>query len=265
MNDGEWLILDVLRNVAGPYSTEEVRSRARRQPNFFVYQSGLGKWTPVDVIPELMGQLTPDQEHAAATIVSSNAARELEHAVDELLGICKGIIADGKVVPNEADYLKIWLEKNRQLTGVWPANVLSHRIASIYADGVVDEEEQGQLAALLSSITGEKPGFEDAIKLVTSVAIDLPEPRVEFEGKSFCLTGRFAYGHGEKCVEAIESRGGTCHEFPNLETDYLVLGALGGKGWEMSNKGKKIEFVVTNPEARTHTAIISEENWTYHL
>ena len=50
-----------------------------------------------------------------------------------------------------------------------------------------------------------------------------------------------------------------------METDYLVIGTLQGKDWELPTKGKKIESIVTNPEARSRTSIISEENWTYHL
>lgn len=259
----DWLILDVFRNVTGPYTGEEVRRRAQREPNFFIYQDAAEQWTPVDFVPELMGR--PPANSPGANEPDAFAARELERAVDELLGVCKGIISDGKVVPEEADYLKLWLEKHQAYKSFWPANVLWERISAIYEDGVVDEDEQQELAALLGRITGEKPGFTDAIELAKTVAVDFPHPRVEFEGKSFCLTGRFAYGPHGRCVAAIEARGGACTEFPNLETDYLVIGAVQGRGWELPNKGKKIEFVVTNPEARSRTAIISEENWTYHL
>lgn len=259
----EWLILDVFRNVAGPYTGEEVRRRSQRQPNFFVYREPNEQWIPVDFVPELMGR--PPAGSSDADEPDAYTARELERAVDELLGICKGIISDGQVAPEEADYLKLWLDKHQAYKSFWPANVLSERIAAIYEDGIVDEAEQEELAELLGKITGEKPGFKDAIGLAKAVSVDFPQLRVEFEGKSFCLTGRFAYGPQNKCVAAINSRGGSCSEFPNLETDYLVVGALQGKGWELPTKGKKIEFVVTNLEARSRTAIISEENWTYHL
>ena len=263
-NGNEWLILDVFRNVMGPYTSEEVRRRAQRQSNFFVYHTATEQWIPVDSVPELTDH-PADEPAVAGAMAETVSARELERAVDELMGICKGIISDGKVVPHEADYLKLWLEKNERYKSFWPANVLSERLAKIYEDGIVDEAEQEELTDLLSKITGEKPGFKDAIMLAKSVAVDYPQPRVEFKGKSFCLTGRFAFGPHGKCAEAIEIRGGSCSEFPSLETDYLVIGALGGKDWELPTKGKKIEFVVTNSEARSRTAIVSEENWTYHL
>lgn len=263
-NENEWLILDVFRNVVGPYTGEEVRSRAQREPNFFVFQPEQAEWVPVVSVPELMGRAAPDQ-HSEEQEEVQFGAREVERAVDELLGICKGVIADGKVVPHEADYLKLWLDKHEEYKGFWPANVLSERIAKIYADGVVDEAEQAELAELLSRITGEKPGFQDAIRLADGVSVDYPEPRVEIQGKSFCLAGKFAFGSRAKCIAAIEAKGGAYHEFPNLETDYLVIGALGDKEWDLPSKGAKIEFVVTNSEARSRTAIIAEENWTYHL
>jgi hypothetical protein len=262
-DQNEWLILEVFRNVVGPYTSEEVRRRSQREPNFFVYDQSTQEWTPVDSVPGLMGR--PSEESPDGDPPKAFTVRELEQAVDELLGVCKGIISDGQVVPEEADYLKLWLEKHAAYKDFWPANVLSERIAKIYKDGVVDESEQEELAELLGRITGEKPGFKDAIELAKNVSADFPQPRVDFEGKSFCLTGRFAYGPHAKCVAAIEAHGGSWTDFPNLETDYLVIGTLQGKHWDLPTKGKKIEFVVTNPEARSRTAIISEENWAYHL
>ncbi len=264
LQDNEWLILDVFRNVVGPYTGEEVRRRAQRGANFFVFRPEQAEWLPVDLVPELTGA-APGDGKGLSSAEAGEAARSMERAIDELLGVCRGIIADGKVVPHEADYLKIWLEKHQQVSGIWPANVLVERLRRIYADGVVDEWEQEELAEVLGRITGEKPGFQDAIRLASDVAIDYPEPRIDFEGKAFCFTGRFAFGPRNKCVEAIEKRGGIYHEHPNLETDYLVVGTLHGKKWELPSKGKKIEFVVTNSEARSRTTIISEENWTYQM
>ncbi|MCZ6473658.1 MAG: BRCT domain-containing protein [SAR324 cluster bacterium] len=261
VQDNEWLILDAFRNVLGPYAPEEIRRRVQQNPNFFVYLRDHEEWVPAEALPELTGLGPRDAKQGYAQA----STREMERAIDELMGVCRGIIADGKVVPHEADYLVTWLEKHQSIVGMWPASVLTERLQRIYADGIVDEWEQEELAELLGRIVGEKPGFKDAIRLASERAVDFPEPRIEFAGKAYSFTGRFAYGPRSKCVEAVESRGGMFHQFPNLDTDYLVVGALQGKKWELANKGKKIEYVVTTPEARSKTAIISEENWTYHL
>ncbi len=257
----EWLILDVFRNVRGPYTRDEVLRRAKREPNFFVCLRDSGRWVPVDSVPGLHPEATP--ERAAAT-GSGSRAEKIERAVDELLGVCKGIIADGKVDTNEVVYLKSWLEQNREVAAIWPANVLSERIRQIYADGVVDGQERKELADLLYRITGDKPGIEDAMRLAGSEVIDFPEPRIEFEGKVYCLSGQFAYGSREKCEAAITARGAICHRHPNPETDYLVIGALADGQGDLEH-GRNIEFVVTNPDARSRTAIVSEENWSYQL
>ena len=261
MNGDEWLILDVFRNVKGPYTWNEVQQRAQREPNFFVYRREEERWVPVDTVPEL----TPvSNAQGGAQGAKANRAGELERAIDELLGVCKGIIADGVVEPNEVVYLKSWLEQNQELANIWPASVLSERLAGIYADGVVDPEEREELGELLYRVTGDKPGLPDAMRLAGSVAIDYPEPRLEFEGKSFCLSGRFALGSRAKCEAAVRERGGICHDHPNPETDYLVIGALGWRDGDLTH-GRNIEFVVKNPDARARIAIVSEENWSYHL
>lgn len=261
MNGDGWLILDVFRNVTGPYTREEVRRRGQRQPNFFVYLEDGHKWAPVDSVPELASD--PGGQSGAIR-PGEYQAGELEGAINELLGVCKGIIADDRVDPDEVAYLKSWLEQHQKLAGCWPANVLSERIAKIYEDGVVDKGEREELAELLYRITGEKPGLKDAMKLAASVVLDVPEPDVDFKGKAFCLSGRLAFGARAKCREAIERRGGVWHEHPNLETDYLVIGALDGNQVDLTH-GRNIEFVVKNPAARSRIAIISEENWAANL
>lgn len=261
----EWLILDIFRNVRGPYTRDEVLRRAKREPNFFVYVADEGSWVAVDSVPELASGAAPaDAGGNVGDVAARYKAKELERAVDELLGVCKGIIADGRVDTNEVVFLKSWLEQNRELATIWPANVLSERIGKIFEDGIVDQTEREELAELLYRITGEKPGIEEAMKLAASLAIDFPEPRLEFEGKTYCLSGRFAYGPRAKCEAAVRQRGGVCHEHPNPETDFLVIGALADSQADLEH-GRNIEFVVTNAPARSRTAIVSEENWSYHL
>ena len=258
----KWYKMDVLLNVTGPYTKMELKQQARKEPNFWVGGSSVEDWTPVDTVRDLhSGSPSPVHLHNMET----GKARILERCLDELIGICKGIIADGNVDPKEAEFLKSWLENNHEVAKIWPANVLAERIRAIFADGIVDHQEQTELAELLAKMTGSVPGLSDAEQLAMRLPIDDPAPMVEFPGKTFCLTGKFVFGSRNKCENVIAAKGGKCQEQPDLATDYLVIGALGSREWIHSSYGRKIEQVLRHREKGAGTSIISEEHWTFFV
>ena len=71
----------------------------------------------------------------------SRAARLDDRDIDELIGLCKGIVCDGVVTVDEAMFLSKWLENNKYLSGQWPVNVLSARMAGILNDNIIDDSE----------------------------------------------------------------------------------------------------------------------------
>lgn len=257
----KWYKLDILKNVTGPHAASGIRQFAEAGRNFWVAGPEEESWQPVDAVPHLI----PVDGAGALHEGKGSHAQYLKRCIDELIGLCKGIVADGRVDPNEVKFLRSWLENNRQVVGLWPANVLAERLAQIYADGVVDEEEQLALAHLLSKLTGVVPGVADAQAMATRLPVDDPAPIVEFEGSSFCLTGRFVFGSKKKCDKVIEELGGSLQGQPTPETSYLVIGALGNPNWRHSAFGEKVEAVLNQREQGGRTRIISEEHWTFFL
>jgi len=75
-----------------------------------------------------------------------------DRKLDQLLGICEGVIADGTVNQAEAQFLQSWLVKNADIAEKWPANVMLARIDKMLADGVLDDDEQGELVKLLMDL-----------------------------------------------------------------------------------------------------------------
>ncbi|HAW32731.1 MAG TPA: hypothetical protein DCY03_32270, partial [Planctomycetaceae bacterium] len=53
-----------------------------------------------------------------------NAARLNDRKIDELIGLCKGVLADGEVTQFEVEFLQNWLRNNQEISEHWPANVL---------------------------------------------------------------------------------------------------------------------------------------------
>jgi NAD-dependent DNA ligase len=136
-----------------------------------------------------------------------NQDRVEDRSISEMIGISKGLVADGVINEFEAEFLVEWVKNNAQLT-CWPFNVLQNRIGVMLEDGVIDSHEREELFSLLKSLIGEKPVAEHISSFATTLPLTKPVPKILFEGKSFCFTGKFAYGLRKDCEKAVELRGG---------------------------------------------------------
>lgn len=191
------------------------------------------------------------------------AARLSDRAIDELIGLSRGVIADGVVTQSEAEFLARWLDKNRHIREEWPASVLYSRISEMLSDGVLDTDEQHELLALLSEVTGEGESLRhDVASLSTQLPLTRPPPEVRFEDHEFCLTGRFVHGTRKECEAEIVSRGGRTKPSPTLSTNYLVVGFIGSTDWIHSTHGRKIERAVEYAKRGSGIFVISEEHWS---
>lgn len=190
-----------------------------------------------------------------------NWRRLEDRQIDELIGMCKMAIGDGHVDLGEAKALMNWLQQNREAADRWPANVMNNRLAEILADGKIDREEEGELIDLLMQVTGQ-PIEKTLTQMSATLPLCNPMPEVEFEGQSFCFTGKFFFGPRKKCEAMVEERGGLLSSSPSGKTDFLVIGMIGSSDWIHSTHGRKIEAAVELREAGKGISIISEEHWT---
>ena len=191
-----------------------------------------------------------------------NTARLNDRAIDELIGICRGVLADGEVVANEARFLQQWMENNRHVIDQWPANVLFPRIQEMLQDGVLDLEEQGELLDVLHDITGGNRSEPDTgTSASTCLPFCNPLPEIVFDGKVFCLTGKFVTGPRKQCEAVVESLGGKAWPRITKELDYLVVGEIGSTDWIHSTHGRKIEKGVELRGQGCGLCICPEEHW----
>ena len=77
-----------------------------------------------------------------------------DRSIDELIGICKGIIIDKVIIDEEIQFLAHWLEVNKDRAHLWPANVLIERITRFLSDKVIDNSEKEDLFNILTQISG---------------------------------------------------------------------------------------------------------------
>jgi len=262
----KWLVMDVFHQVHGPYDKVEVKALLRRGNKFFVATPGFDRWVPVDFIPEFTYIPASDEPAGAGPAPSSQMnASTLQAHLAELIGICKGVIADGVVVPPEAEYLRDWLAQHREILDCWPADVLSRRLEQVFADGKVDAEEQADLLVLLTKISAAQPPVNEARAEAEPLPISLPEGPVQIANKHFCLTGRFVYGPHSQCRGAIERRGGCVDANPGPETNFLVIGGLSLADWRRTPDGRKVLRAQELQKDGQPLRIVSEENWCMAL
>lgn len=259
----QWFVMDMFRQVFGPYDLQEVTRRVNTGSAVFVAKQGMKGWLTPEMVPEIQH---PHPAPAQGEDAALSGAELAEQNVWKLLDICKGILADGVVNVEEANYLKSWVEANPEAAAIWPANVLHRRLNRIFEDGVVDAGEQQELAALLGKLTGEKPAVAEAGQTAVRIQFDHPEPAIDFHGQHFWLAGKFAQGSNDFCEKAIVARGGQCQAKPDQETDYLVVGSLGLDQAEGEAPVVLIQQVMDAKRAKGwKIAIVSEETWARYL
>ncbi|MCE5270803.1 BRCT domain-containing protein [bacterium] len=203
-----------------------------------------------------------DQNQPPAQI---NAARVGDRTADELLGICKGLMADGVINQQEALYLKTWLTSNREYTDSWVVRRIDSRVSQMLEDGKLDSSESKELFRLLGQITGEQSITESVASFTTSLPIDNPPPMIEYPGKIFCLTGNFAYATRPFCEQEILDRGGETKNTISKKVNYLVVGCIGSRDWIHSTYGRKIEKVIQLKESGCRIAVVCEDYWVDSL
>lgn len=188
-----------------------------------------------------------------------NAKARQTRAVHELIGICRGIVADKRVVDEEVKLLHDWLTHHKEAACAFPGGHIAARLQRIYADGIVTDEERNDLMALIESLTGEIVEGQDTS---ARLPIDSPAPAIVLQGKCFCFTGKFVSGTRRWHEEQVETRGGIVLAGVSFRVNYLVLGSLASRDWAQSSFGRKIEQVMEwKKMPNVRIAIISEEHW----
>lgn len=195
-----------------------------------------------------------------------NAARISDRSVDELIGICRGVLADGIVSAGEPEFLLAWLESNKEAANQWPGNMLYARIVEMFEDGRIDEDEESELLDILHDLTGRGiPLPEQARSYSTALPLCKPVPDIRADGRAFVLTGKFATGPRKKCETLLRGMGGTSKSTPSQAVDYLVIGAIGSGEWIHSTHGRKIEKAVELRAKGARISIVSEQDWAERL
>lgn len=191
-----------------------------------------------------------------------------DRKIDELIGICRGIIADNTTNMQEAQFLLKWIESNYQVAEHYPFNVLYKRVFEMLKDGALDDEEQKELLATMAELTGGELIVEDEEieSMSSTLPLCKPAPSIVIEGASFVFTGIFTTGPRKQLSELVMELGGIIHDGVKKDTDFLVIGDIGSQDWAHSSFGRKIEKAIElRDQKKTGIAIVSERHWAKFL
>lgn len=183
-----------------------------------------------------------------------------DRQVDTLIGLAKGMSADGEVNQAEAEFLMSWLVQNRDVSESPIIKNLLQKVAAMLEDGVLDEEESMELIGILRRIAGEPSEIGELAK-TSSLPLDDPAPTMTFDGKKILFTGTCAYGTRRQCHGATEGLGGVIASSVTKDLDYLVLGSYVTDSWAHESFGRKIEKAAQYRDSGLPLRIVSEEHW----
>lgn len=183
--------------------------------------------------------------------------------IDELIGLSRGLIADGQVNEAEVRFLQKWLAANLAISAEPLIHGLYERIAAILADGVVDEQEKTELFETLLGFSASEFELGETLKAST-LPLCQPAPPLSFAGKRYCFTGTFTFGQRKHCEAAVVERGAQVGGI-SQKTEVLVIGAYATESWKHSSFGNKILQAVEWREGGLPILIVSEEHWRRHL
>ena len=199
----------------------------------------------------------PEQERAKVF----RSGHMKDRNIDELIGLAKGILADGVVLKQEVEYIFTWIESHFDEQGLneYPVNSIYDRLKEVLKDDKLTTVEAEDIKNLLNLFTGGKPICEQVADMSSELPLCQPKPDINFDGQVFCFTGAFTIGTRTQCEAIIKSLGGKTSKSVTKKLDYLVIGIIGSGAWIHSSYGRKIEKAVEYRDKGQGIAIISEE------
>ena len=183
--------------------------------------------------------------------------------IDELIGIARGVTADGTLNQGEAEFLQKWLAANVGISDQPVVRTLYERVAEVLKDGVLDADEAADLLDTLNRFSSRDFELGEVLKATTLPLCD-PAPHLTFDGRQYCFTGTFNFGQRKHCEKVVTALGATCGRLTR-KTDVLVIGVYATESWKHSTFGNKILKAVELRDGGVPIAIVSEQHWANYI
>lgn len=197
----------------------------------------------------------------ANTPSSTAAAQQTREAIEQLLAIVSGLVADDDLHDLEIEFLKVWLAEHQDVAQKWPGSAIGRAVDTVLADGHVSEEERAYLLTTLKELAATDFALTDAagaerIAVPTDDAI-----KITLRDAVVCLAGEFLHGTRAACERLVEQAGAWPVRSVSKNVHYLVVGARVSPDWLQTPCGRDIQDAVDLQQAGHGIAIVSERRW----
>lgn len=152
--------------------------------------------------------------------------------IDEFLGFCAGIIADGKVHEAEALAIKRRFELDPELAQSAKVAKIYRVVADALMDGNLDDDEQRDIRKWIVRLAGD--GYAAAVS--QALPPHLPEMiadqrAIVFEDRVFVVAGVLGVGPGYEIASMLGALGGELADEVSHETDFLIVAHDAARDW----------------------------------
>lgn len=205
-------------------------------------------------------------EHGQQSNPVFHAARRTLRDASELLGLAKGVLADGVVNETEAAFFANYVLAHPEIEGDPVLRLLAQRVRHIFVDGIVDAEEREELRVLMQDLVGGRASLTLGYNAATELPLDKPAPLMCYgRDEVYVFTGRFAYGTRRQCQQEVLDRQSEVEDNVTRRTTFLVIGSFGSSDWTTNSYGTKIRRAVELREGGFAVRLVSEDHWASNL
>lgn len=247
--------------------------------NWLTVNEALEKYKPFDVIVENIKAILSDgyvdeDEKKDLLWLSQNFSENGKYydlvtgSIQNLHGLCHGILADDHIKDAEVSSIKQWLDDHEFLKGTYPYDELYTLLNSILADMVITTEELDMLHAFLGEFVDctvsyniSQSELDELRELYNISAICATNPKVIVSNHKFCFTGESSKATRSEIEKIIIENGGIFAKSVSSKTDYLIVGNKGSEAWAFSCYGRKVEKALEIRKTGGNVVILNEADF----
>lgn len=163
-------------------------------------------------------------EQLVTSINSSKMYNESTLSLQILNGILDGITYNQEVNQKELESLKMWLKQNDYLKDIYPYDKVFLEVNKVLEDGKLTEKESKYIFNIFNEIV--HPNINN-------------DNDIDFEGKTFCLTGEFKSASKQEISKKLQNLGAIEKTGVSSKLNYLIVGEVGSDAWKFGKIGGK--------------------------